>query len=826
MGEVRFNFNYIWIYAGLVGFLIYLGLYRSFDIFAGNPIQLTPSEVKESATRIFTDFAPDNASLDTLHLVAFPFINLDPLQDEDGFKNVIPFDLNRRNHHLTGWQVPVTNKFELPAFTGYQQLSANEQAVVTFYFSQSGQLLHAAGSSKATFSGSDIAELAREIKAKWFGLDSTEWELKHIRIGSDTLEHFVLSSLTSRDFRNQDMQLTYRNDRHTMHMQDWSITLKSNESENIELMVAEFHDILKSAKSGQFFESQNLVLVTFSFLVSFCVFLIVVIGQIFKREIIWKRVIIISLLFTALYNVWRILILKEFFSAMTLHSALLDIGLSSLILAIYGFLIGFAYMAWEAIARKLHHHQVILFDAAWKGRFIFKETGMAVIQGYATAGITFAIFSLAVVGLNVNTMPADFSGFGFLEAAALWLPITLWIQSWINSWFVGFVSLGLILCLMSMLFQNGKVIVLLATLLTAMVLAAFGFFTKILAPIHIQFAIVFLSLLPLVFTARYIGMFSMMTALGLLYGISSLMPFHGESSPLLMVSTYSTVGIFLLPLFLAIVAYVRNDSVHTLKEFVPDYEQKVLQQARYESEVKMAKDSQTTLLPSKPPKYPGIDVDGFFIPSLDVGGDFYDYQLQRSGNGEADKLIFSVADVSGKGMKAAMNAIFTSGLIQARETSDLPSQVLNVANQVLYRKTEKQVFVTCTLASLNLRSFELTLVNAGNCRPLLFRNGNVSEVITQEPRFPLGMKSDVIYTDTILALTKGDVLLLYSDGLPEAKSEDGQFFGDNKISNLLKEIDAKEKTASELCEIIRKEVLIFSNYELADDVTVIVLKIA
>ena len=822
---MRFNFNYIWIYAGLVGFLIYLGLYRSFDIFAGNPIQLTSSEVKELAHDTLSDFHLHNASLDTLQLIAFPFFNLDPLKDENGFKEIAPFDLNRRNYQLTGWRVPVTNKFDMPAFAGYQELSTNQNAVLTFFFSQSGQLIKVTGSSNAFFTSSDITELAKNIKEKWFGLHSEDWELKTIRIGADTLDYSKFLDLDFSDIQNQEILVAYHNSRNLINLQEWSLTIRANEAETIEFVLAGFEKILENPSSGQFFENQNLALVTFSFLVSFIVFLIVVIGQIFKGEIIWKRVIIIALIFTALYNVWRILILKEFFSAMTLNSALLDIGLSSLILAIYGFLIGFAYMAWEAIARKYHHHQIILFDAAWKGRFLFKETGMAVILGYATAGITLAIFSLAVIGFNANTLPSDFSGFGFLEAAALWPPLSLWIQSWINSWFIGFVSLGMILCLMSMLLKNGKAIVLLTTLLSAIVIAAFGYFTKILAPLHIQIFIVFLSLLPLVFAARYIGMFSMMTALGLLFGITSLMPFHGESSALLTVSTYSTAGIFLLPLLLAFVAYYKNDSVNTLKEFVPDYEQKVLQQARYESEVKMAKDSQTTLLPSKPPKYPGIDVDGFFIPSLEVGGDFYDYQLQASGDGEADKLIFSVADVSGKGMKAAMNAIFTSGLILARETSDNPSQVLNIANQVLFQKTEKQVFVTCTLASLNLETYDLTIVNAGNCRPLLYRNGDVSEVVTNEPRFPLGMKSDVFYSDTHIPLRKGDVLLLYSDGLPEAKNEDGEFFEDEKIAGLLKEINPVEKSASELCEIIRKEILIFSNYELADDVTLIVLKI-
>jgi sigma-B regulation protein RsbU (phosphoserine phosphatase) len=202
-----------------------------------------------------------------------------------------------------------------------------------------------------------------------------------------------------------------------------------------------------------------------------------------------------------------------------------------------------------------------------------------------------------------------------------------------------------------------------------------------------------------------------------------------------------------------------------------------------------------------------------------VGGDFFDYQTV------GDELMITVVDVSGKAMKAAFSAIFTSGLLLSRVASKHPAQVLTDINPMLHERTDKQTFITCLLARYDFKSRVFRFANAGHCRPLLKRGGSVQYLNAPLPRFPLGFRSDVTYSETEFQLQPGDVVMLYSDGLPEARNPQGVLYDYPAMERLLGDIDAVALSAEQMCDVIRQEILTFSNYDLADDMTVVVLKV-
>lgn len=213
------------------------------------------------------------------------------------------------------------------------------------------------------------------------------------------------------------------------------------------------------------------------------------------------------------------------------------------------------------------------------------------------------------------------------------------------------------------------------------------------------------------------------------------------------------------------------------------------------------------------------------MPSFEVGGDYFDYVVGRNGLAEPENLTMTIVDVSGKAMKAAMHAVFTSGLLLSRLHRDEPDAILREVAPTLHARTDPQTFITCIITSYNLRTRELTVANAGHCLPILKRAESVKFIKTPAPKYPLGMMSDVHYKSLELKLEPGDFLLLYSDGLPEAVDPEGNRFGFDTLLEMVASLDTDAMTSNEIALDIKRKVQKFSDYQLADDTTIICLKV-
>lgn len=242
------------------------------------------------------------------------------------------------------------------------------------------------------------------------------------------------------------------------------------------------------------------------------------------------------------------------------------------------------------------------------------------------------------------------------------------------------------------------------------------------------------------------------------------------------------------------------------------------------TELKTAHDAQMFIMPQHSPKTEGIDIYGMCRPAYSVGGDFFDYiELE----GKKKKLNVAVGDVSGKAMNSAMTAVMTSGMVhsKASDTTSV-SEIMTHLNQMVHLKTSKNVFTALCLSSFDIKKQQMVFTNAGLPEPVLKRENSTSFLKSEGSRLPLGAAKETQYNERKLALKKGDTIVFYTDGVTEALSPDGQYYGTMNLANLLVESVANHLSSKEVVKAIVDDVLNFSEgVAQHDDITVVVVKI-
>ena len=197
-------------------------------------------------------------------------------------------------------------------------------------------------------------------------------------------------------------------------------------------------------------------------------------------------------------------------------------------------------------------------------------------------------------------------------------------------------------------------------------------------------------------------------------------------------------------------------------------------------EMSMAAKIQADRLPSDFPAFPDrkdFDIFASMDPAREVGGDFYDFFLI-----DENRLCLVIADVSGKGVPAALFMMSSMNLLQnLAMTESSPAEILRKANDRTCRSNREEMFVTVWLGILDLASGTLTAANAGHEYPVIRRKGGLFEMIRDRHGFVIGGMENVRYRDYTIALGPGDVLFLYTDGLPEATDASKELFGTDRM---------------------------------------------
>lgn len=221
-----------------------------------------------------------------------------------------------------------------------------------------------------------------------------------------------------------------------------------------------------------------------------------------------------------------------------------------------------------------------------------------------------------------------------------------------------------------------------------------------------------------------------------------------------------------------------NTTVSALKQSIADAE------ARIDQELEFARSIQHAALPSVFPPYPNRKDFSIFAcmdTAKEVGGDFYDFYL-LSGR----TLVFLVADVSGKGIPAAMFMMQVKTLIKSLVESGMDAaQVFTLANDKLCQNNEAEMFVTAWMGFLDLETGLLTYVNAGHNPPLLRRRGGTFQYVKAPAGLVLAGMEGIRYRQQELQLQPGDLLYLYTDGVTEATDAAGELFGNDRLKRSL-----------------------------------------
>ncbi len=259
-----------------------------------------------------------------------------------------------------------------------------------------------------------------------------------------------------------------------------------------------------------------------------------------------------------------------------------------------------------------------------------------------------------------------------------------------------------------------------------------------------------------------------------------------------------------------------NQMVGNLK--AAELRQKVAQ--RMESELQLAHSIQKGLLPSKDPDLPGWESAFACTPALELGGDYYDWYPVAGGR----KVGFAVADVSGKGVPAALHTANLRNLLRFTTAEmESPLQVMCRVNSLAFPDLEDKAFITMVYAVLDPQTGEFTYVNAGH-DPLLWVRANGSIEVLPSTTYPVGIVDGAEFEegtkDNTITLEKGDLVFLYTDGVTEAENEQGKQFGEQRIASLIQGVSAKqavEQVRSKLNEYIGGRVP-------HDDVTLLALR--
>ena len=246
------------------------------------------------------------------------------------------------------------------------------------------------------------------------------------------------------------------------------------------------------------------------------------------------------------------------------------------------------------------------------------------------------------------------------------------------------------------------------------------------------------------------------------------------------------------------------------------------QHTRISTELSLATRIQAHMLPNIFPPFPDrrdVDIFASMAPAKEVGGDFYDFFLL-----DEDHLALVMADVSGKGVPAALFMMVCKILVQNYAMTGLgPAETIAAVNRQICMNNPEDMFVTAWLGILDLRTGHLKAVNAGHEYPMVQGPDGRFEAFHDKHSFVIGGLSDVRYKDYEMDLEPGSRLFLYTDGLPEAVNPQMEAFGTERMLDALNE--AADSDPQEILDHMRRAVEDFTaGAESFDDTTMLCVR--
>ena len=296
------------------------------------------------------------------------------------------------------------------------------------------------------------------------------------------------------------------------------------------------------------------------------------------------------------------------------------------------------------------------------------------------------------------------------------------------------------------------------------------------------------------------------------------------------ITLWTTIGVSLLFItFLSIYLYRRSrhmkalttayDQLETAYE---QLEQTTAAKERIESELRIARDIQMSMVPTVFPERPDIDIYASMTPAKEVGGDLYDFII----NG--DQLYFCVGDVSGKGVPASLLMSVAINLFRTVAKEGFPpAYVATRMNDTLTSENNNSMFVTMFIAQVDLKTGHMDFCNCGHNPPILVNelttNGTEARFIKMEPNAPIGLWPELEYKGEFIESISGQTLLVYTDGLNEAENNKLEQFGNDRLLEVM--LKNKIRSTRQIIELLQEQVSNFvGEAEPSDDITMLCLR--
>ncbi len=481
-----------------------------------------------------------------------------------------------------------------------------------------------------------------------------------------------------------------------------------------------------------------------------------------------------------------------------------------------------SFSSWgigESSARAIWPDKLRTFDALSHFRIFNDGLGLSTLRGYAYGGIILGIYAVVHPIFHLSGSVGSFSG-----------SITL-----LDSYFpaIAALSSGLAVGLFSETFYRFGVLSYFGKkrLAKGIAVSAVLFIPSLFYPLpfgdYLALPRIIMSLALaaiLIFLFLRHDFITAFVASSLVASAQGLIPIFASSNSFFAANSVLSVILLSIPVAVSLIGLWKKQAFELTVDLMPAHIRRISERERMARELEIAKNVQNNLLPRTTPSVPQMEFGGICIPALEVGGDYYDFVNMRDG-----LVGTAIADVSGKGLPAAIYMTLTKGALQASaEDHSSPRKVLSKINQIVYNSISRGTFISMIYAVIDTRSRKVKFARAGHNPLALFSSNSTSARLFTPNGLALGLddgdKFDSTLEEMEITLLPGDALVFYTDGFTEAMDTEANEFGEERLIQLIE--SARHLPVREMLAKIDAGVRKFAgNAPQHDDMTMVVIKV-
>lgn len=481
-----------------------------------------------------------------------------------------------------------------------------------------------------------------------------------------------------------------------------------------------------------------------------------------------------------------------------------------------------AFSSWgvgESSSRAIWPDKLFTFDAVSRGKIFNERFGVSTLRGYAFGGIMLGIFAAAHPLLHLSGSISSQGGAVAILDSYFPSVATL-ADAFATALFCeAFYRFGIL----SYFGRKGIV--------KGIAVSAFLFIPTVFYPLPFgDYTVIPRILFSLAISAALISLFlrydfiTVLVTSAVFCSPQGLIPIFSSSNSFFVTNSILAAVLLALPLAVSFIALLRKQQFQLTVDLMPAHIRRISERERMSRELEIAKNVQNNLLPKATPSVPQLEFGGVCIPALEVGGDYYDFVQMHGG-----LIGTAIADVSGKGLPAAIYMTLTKGALQASaEDQPSPRKVLSKINSIVYKSISRGTFISMIYAVIDTKTHKVRFSRAGHNPLALFSSGGTQAKLFTPNGLALGLdngeKFDATLEEMEITLKPGDALVFYTDGFTEAMDSEANEFGEERLVELIE--STRHLPVKEMIEKIDTGVRKFAGgAPQHDDMTMVVIKV-